>query len=100
MHPADAFLTARLGLLEGVWVEVRYPKACPRPGCCFCRMAPIALLVREGTVHTDATLISFLRRIVCRVCGDQPAELALCDRADGLGWRVVVPGDRWRRSAL
>jgi hypothetical protein len=86
-----------MGLLEGVTLEVRNPKACPRLGCCYCRMAPIALLLRDGVADPDATLASFLRRIVCKVCGQQPAELVLCDRADGQGWRVVVPVERWLR---
>ncbi len=50
----------------------------------------------DGRRRTRTSLISALP--FAHVCGQQPDELVLCDRADGQGWRVVVPVERWRRS--
>ena len=98
-HPLEPYLATRLALLEGLWIDVRYPRTCPhhKGGCRSSLALPLKFVLAERRAPPEMVLSAFLRRIVCRVCRSQPEALAIMDRGDGRGWRLEVPMSHWRK---
>lgn len=97
MHPLDPYLASPVGLLEEVHIEIRFPPDCPRrrEGCTGTVIVSPRLIVVRRLVRRDVKLEAFLRRIRCKVCRGRPAELALMERPDRLGWMLKVPPHQW-----
>ena len=96
MHPVDPFLKLPLADCDELWVRIMFNR-CGRRECIHCTYVPIRLALRERRAPPDVPLEAFIRRIVCKTCGVQPASLGLCERADGHGWQLEVASVHWRK---